>query len=107
MINEYVVTVEADPNLRFEDKYGRGSYVRETWRLNGIIHRQHGPAVTIFHPITNRPIQEEYFKDGKRHRYTGPAIITRDHDTGKIVMAQFFELGQPATRQRPLTLGGA
>jgi antitoxin component YwqK of YwqJK toxin-antitoxin module len=46
---------------------------RTTWRLNGVIHRNDGPAITHTNGVCEN--RQEYYRHGKRHRDDGPAII--------------------------------
>lgn len=62
--------------------------------MDNIIHRDFGPAITLRHPFTFRPIEEEYFDNGKRERYGGPAIVTYDHQSGAVTSARYFMNGK-------------
>ncbi|WP_144034194.1 hypothetical protein [Sphingomonas sp. IBVSS2] len=106
MSEEYQVIVEIDKSLPFEDQYGHGCYVRETWRQNSKIDRRFGPAVTIRHPSTFRPIREEFYDAGKRSRYGGPAVIVYDHATGRVVMTQYFQEGKEVLPDSPHLIKG-
>ena len=103
---EYVVKVETAESLRFSDHTGQGWYLKETWTLGAVVHRDFGPAITIRHPVTLVPIQEEFYREGKLHRYSGPAVIVRDPTTGNVVMARFFEKGKERAPRDPFILGG-
>ncbi|MFY9351153.1 MAG: hypothetical protein WBL20_04780 [Sphingobium sp.] len=105
MREEYNVTVEPDLSLPFNDQYGEGWYMREVWTQDSKTHRTHGPAVTIFHPISLQPLRQEFFRNGQRHCYTGPAIIVRDRFSGEVVSTQFFEKGREVA-SRDLTPEG-
>jgi hypothetical protein len=47
-------------------------YGSKYWRVNGILHREDGPAVEYMSG------GRDWWIDGKRHRIDGPAIIYSD-----------------------------
>ena len=57
-------------------KYYRadGSVERESYWLNGRLHRTDGPAVICYRPDGSVRL-EEYWLDDQQHRTDGPAII--------------------------------
>lgn len=94
MKDEYSVIIETDENHPFHDQFGHGFYVRETWYLDGKIHREFGPAVTLLHPLTLEPLRQEFFEHGRRHRSTGAAIIDYGPNSQIKLERQFFRNGE-------------
>ena len=62
---------------------GLNGEMMEIWRNeDGKIHRDHGPAITVYAPDTGTVIGREWYRDGKVHREDGPAL--ESHKPGKI-----------------------
>jgi hypothetical protein len=102
--DKYDVTIQAMEDMPYWPKGNRncmGWYVKEEWKLDGILHRQFGPAVKIFEPELGRSIRHEYYDGGQLHRYGGPAIIDFDPDTGEIAAVRFFERGKEVLPREP------
>jgi hypothetical protein len=80
ILNEEVVmdtklgTYEVTYAVHESDDDFRG-HVAETWRQNGVLHRENGPAVTV--KGDNGGIYEEYYSHGKLHRDDGPARYSK------------------------------
>jgi hypothetical protein len=51
-----------------------GNTRKEGHYLNGVLHREDGPAI-IFYYVNGNIWHEEYWLNGKRHREDGSAII--------------------------------
>ena len=49
--------------------------IRETWRLNGLVHREHGPAITERSAKTGNLRMQAWLTDGRLHREDGPAFM--------------------------------
>ena len=95
MIKEYKVTLDADldfgknkPGLRYN-----GAAICERWELDGVTHRDEGPAVIYRHPETMQPIVEEYWVNGRRHREPEPAVIAYDED-GNFDFGDWYRHGR-------------
>jgi len=67
MTTKYEVTVELAEEYPYEDEYGEGCCMRETWKLDGKVHRFIGPAVTVFHPGTGLPVFQKNYLYGRPH----------------------------------------
>jgi hypothetical protein len=58
---------------------------RESWRIDGQLHRDEGAAVTIKDPETGEVISEEWWKHGQRHRDGDePAIVTSITSSSRV-----------------------
>jgi hypothetical protein len=64
MNNESILMINREENICYIDEYGT-----KFWRLNGLLHREDGPAVEW--PDGDK----DWYVNGKRHRVDGPAII--------------------------------
>ncbi|WP_299695350.1 hypothetical protein [uncultured Tateyamaria sp.] len=63
----------------------------ETWQLNGLLHRLHGPALTEWSERTGNTIFETWFLDGQEHRDDGPAIIEYDEFDSRRVTTEIWK----------------
>ncbi|MEZ5692244.1 MAG: hypothetical protein R3D99_00010 [Altererythrobacter sp.] len=54
--------------------------IREQWELDGVVHRDEGPAVIFRHPETMAVMEEQYYVNGRLHRDPEPARIFYDED---------------------------
>jgi hypothetical protein len=71
------------------------SVLRETWQLNGRLHRLHGPALTECSELTGNTLFETWFSDGQEHRDDGPAIIEYDEfDSRRVTTVIWKRNGQ-------------
>lgn len=62
--------------------------------VDGVKHRDHGPASAAWDPDTGVVTDEEWFKNGQLHRPDGlPAQIERD-ENGKVFSKRYYEDGQ-------------
>ena len=100
MPTKYEVTVEPAEEYPYEDQYGVGCCMRETWRLDGKINRFIGPAVTVFHPGTGLPVMQQYYSYGKLHGM--PAVVHSDPYTGKEISRQNYIMGVLDTGDNPI-----
>ncbi|MCJ2186234.1 hypothetical protein [Novosphingobium beihaiensis] len=104
---KYEVTVEEAHEHRFNDRFGAGCYLRETWRINGDLSRASGPSIILRHPVTGYPAREEFFANNQRHRmHGGPAIVERDPYSGTVTAVQYFEHGDPVPGPNEVTPDG-
>ena len=63
------------------------------YRLNGLLHRQWGPAIT-WHTG-----ELEYWQDGQPHRLDGPAVIHRDY-LGWFIQGREYTAAEFIEQQR-------
>ena len=64
------------------------------YNLNGLLHREDGPA------IEHKDGTKEYFINGKRHRQDGPAVIDFDGNEMYWVNGLLHREGGPAINKR-------
>jgi hypothetical protein len=70
-----------------------GLTVDETWKKDGILHRDGAPTCIYRDPITGAVIREMWMKDGLTHRDNAPATISRDPETGVITSESWYRHG--------------
>ena len=56
------------------EHYPNRAIERETWYLDGKLHREEGPAEIGYYSNHNKMV-ERWYLNGKRHREDGPAWI--------------------------------
>lgn len=60
--------------------YSENKIRAKYYRINGELHRENGPAYTVYFPGTNKIHEEIYYICGKKYRENGPAhIIYNSH----------------------------
>ena len=72
-----------------------GGVAIERWFANGVLHRgdDDGPAFCRYHEDTRVVIEERWYQGGRLHADYGPAIITRDPVTGRETGRSYFRHG--------------
>lgn len=71
-----------------------GQVVLEEHRIHGELSRLCGlPAITEYCEDSGQPVRLEFFVNGVRHREHGPAIVEFDENQN-VILAEFFEDGQ-------------
>ena len=85
-----------ESNLK-ESFYSDGSIAEQSWRLNGELHRDDGPAEIIYRRDGSIYWQEWYL-NGKRHRSDGPASIKYKRD-GSIERQEWWLNGKKLTKE--------
>lgn len=73
---QYLVVVESDEKT--------GARLRETWTLDGLRHREHGPAEREWDAKTGNLTLERYFLLGRPCRKDGPSTIEYDPVTQAV-----------------------
>lgn len=108
---KYEVTVGIDGEY-FKNVNERGNFIREEWRLDGVLDRPHGPAVVVTNTDNGEVVQEgwysggklhrdpkngpawmlnkaslhqKWYVDGELHREDGPATFEKDNETGLVI----------------------
>ena len=70
----------------------------ERWSINGITHRETGPAMTWRDIPTGEVIKHEYYNNGSLHRDGGPAVLVYDLTTGETADEKYFQRGIQVAR---------
>ena len=74
-----------------------GQVERESWYLNGRLHREDGPAIIWYHK--NGQIEHEHwYFNSQSHRENGPAIIYY-YKSGKIKTTEWYINGKKLTKE--------
>ena len=70
--------------------YSRNGYVlSEEWLLNGVLHREDGPATVAFDSAGN-VVGEEWWLAGVRHRQDGPATVIFGSDGSRVLESWYL-----------------
>ncbi len=85
MEEEYSVTIQNLDKTGFRRK--------ETWRMDGQIHRSDGPAVTIFAARNGKVSEEKYYDHGIAGRKNGPAEIGYG-GSGRVISKSWYLNGE-------------
>ena len=78
---KYEVEIELDGKT--------GEPVLESWTLDKVRHRGHGPAEQAWDPQTRVVIREAYFFYGELHRQGGPCLIERHRHSGEVISEEW------------------
>lgn len=82
----YIVEVEIDEESN--------KPLSETWRRasDRIMHRDDGPALIYYDPVSRVATAELWYKDGETHREKadGPAMVRRNRVTGEVIAAHYI-----------------
>lgn len=54
--------------------------ISETWKLDGLVHRDGAPAIIFRDITTGQTVREEWYQHGKMHREGAPAVVQNDGD---------------------------
>lgn len=74
-------------------EYRAGIPVWEVYMIDGLIHREDGPAETARDADTGSIIREEWLQNDQSHRTDGPAVIVYDARTGMITSTEYWRHG--------------
>lgn len=73
-------------------KTGKNGYIQHTWKVNGELHKEDGPAKFLT-TKNGRVISEEWYIHGKRHRdHDLPAFI-QYYNTNEVVEQSWYKNG--------------
>lgn len=67
------------------------NFIKETWSLNGVLHRRGGPAIVRRDINSGKTLSQEWFEHGQPHRLGGPAFIYEDDD---LKIQEWFKKGK-------------
>ena len=70
----------------------QGYFIRDE-QGRAILHREDGPAVVKFHPMSDTVIEERHYRDGVPHREDGPSFVIRDVLTGLEISRSYAVRG--------------
>lgn len=70
--------------------YPSGKKRSETWKVNNVIHREHGPAELYWYE-DGSPLVERWYQNGVLHREDGPAATTWRN--GRVELLEWFKHG--------------
>jgi hypothetical protein len=74
-----------------------GVHLTESWKKNGILHREDGPAKISRDRETGAVIREVWIRDNRLHRVDGPAVVSRDPISGRVKRRAWFINGVKIT----------
>lgn len=76
--------------------------MHEAWRINGQPHRDGDFPSDIWRDKeTGNIYSEEYYKNGRRHRDNGPAVIEYDPVTKEIIKQEFWRNDRQVLKRKP------
>jgi len=68
----------------------RYNTIEESYYVNDQLHREDGPAYTIYERYSGKIVRQIYYINGKTHRRNGPAIICYDEKGFIVAQAYYF-----------------
>jgi len=77
--------------------YKNGNLHYEHHHINGVIHRENGPAFIFYYDSTHIYC-EEYYLNGERHREDGPAYISY-YENGDVYREEYYINGERLTEE--------
>ena len=97
---EIIEDVDADGNdISVENTFdSNGNLTKEEWSLNGYLHREDGPAITIYRPDGSKE-REEWWWEGEKHREDGPAVIFYRPDE-TVELEEYWREGEVSNYHR-------